>query len=236
MIHIKGLEKSFGRQKVLNNIEVDITPGKIYAILGHNGSGKTTLIKSLLGLVVPDKGEMSYDGKTIKKDPTYRNDLGYISQIATFPRNLSVTELFEMISDIRDQNTNYDSLIDLFGIRKEMHKKLGHLSGGTRQKVNVVSALMLDPLVLVCDEPTVGLDPSSVIKLKKLLIERKNNGKTVILITHIIGLVEEMADHVFLLQDGVLNFNGTVEELKKEENKSNLEEALANLMDRIKSE
>ena len=236
MISIKGLDKSFGRQKVLNDISLEIVPGKIYAILGHNGSGKTTLIKSLLGLVVPGKGEMSYNGERISRDPEYRNDVAYISQIARFPQNLTVMELFSMIADLRHEDVNYDELTDLFGIRKVLHKKLGLLSGGTRQKVNVVSALMLKTPVLVCDEPTVGLDPVSVVKLKKLLNEARKEGRTIVFITHIISLVEEMADHLFLLQDGNLNFSGSVGDLKKKEGKENLEEALARLMEEMNNE
>jgi len=232
MIKIQGLEKSFGRQKVLNDINLEITPGKIYAILGHNGSGKTTLIKALLGLVVPDRGIMEFNGVNIRNDHEYRRNVGYISQIARFPQNLSVLELFTMISDLRKEQVQYENLIDLFGIRKELHKKLGHLSGGTKQKVNVVSAIMIEPSILVCDEPTVGLDPASVIKLKKLLVDVKNEGRTIVLITHILSLVEELADHVFLLQDGNLNFNGTITELKQKEGKENLEEALANMMEK----
>jgi Cu-processing system ATP-binding protein len=141
-----------------------------------------------------------------------------------------------MISDLRNENVNYDELVDLFGIRKELNKKLGLLSGGTRQKVNVVSALMLKTPVLVCDEPTVGLDPASVVKLKKLLVDARNEGKTILVITHIINLVDELADHVFLLQDGNLNFSGTVNEIKERKGKDNLEEALALLMEEIESE
>ena len=236
MIKINGLEKSFARQKVLNDINLEINPGKIYAVLGHNGSGKTTLIKALLGLVIPDKGEMTVNGESVKGKHDYRKDFGYISQIARFPQNLTVKELFAMISDLRHESLEFKILIDHFGIKKEMDKKLGHLSGGTRQKVNVVNALMLDPPVLVCDEPTVGLDPASVIKLKEILKKKRSDGKTIILITHIIGLVEELADHVFLLQDGNMNFSGTVDELKKKENQDNLEGALANLMQKIESE
>ena len=236
MIKIQGLEKSFGRQKVLNDINMEVVPGKIYAVLGHNGSGKTTLIKALLGLVVPDKGVIEFNGKSIKKDYLYRKDVGYISQIARFPQNLTVQELFSMLSDLRHESLVYEILIDHFGIRKELNKKLGHLSGGTRQKVNVVAALMLEPPLLVCDEPIVGLDPASVIKLKGVLRDIKQQGRTIILITHIISLVEELADHVFLLQDGNMNFDGTVADLKKAGSKENLEEALAQLMEKTSNE
>jgi len=233
MIEIKGLNKSFGRNNVLNNIDLSINGGKIYAVLGHNGSGKTTLIKSLFGLVVPKSGGIEVNGKSIKKDFEYKRGLAYISQIARFPQNLTVVELFSMISDLRSEKMKFDELVDLFDIRKELNKKLGHLSGGTRQKVNVVSALMIDAAVLVCDEPTVGLDPSSLVKLKKLLVQEREKGKTIILITHIISLVEELADEVFLLQDGYLNFSGTVDELKKQEGDNNLEMALVKMMEHI---
>jgi Cu-processing system ATP-binding protein len=145
MITIQHLYKSFGSLKVLKGINLDITSGGIFAILGPNGSGKTTLIKSLLGLVIPDKGEIQVDGQLIKKQWLYRQQIAYLPQIARFPENLKVQEIILMVKDIRQQEAVFeDEIIESFELQRFMDKRLRSLSGGTRQKVNILLSLMFD--------------------------------------------------------------------------------------------
>lgn len=230
MVEVAGLYKSFGRQQVLNNVNLSIKEGEINAILGHNGSGKTTLIKSLLGLVIPDAGQIKINGKIIAREHEYRKDIGYMSQIARFPANLTVKELFRMVKDIGNHIVDETPLVESFNLLPEMNKSLRYLSGGTKQKVNACLALMHNPKLLICDEPTVGLDPVSLVLLKDLLRKGRENGQTIILITHIMSLVEELADNVTFIQDGVVYFKGTVSELKASQKENNLERAIAKMM------
>ena len=167
MIKIKNLNKKFGKLKVLEGLDLDIESGGIFAILGPNGSGKTTLIKSILGMVIPNRGEIEIEGKSVLKKWNYRNDINYLPQIANFPSNLTVNELISMVKNLRPKEANDEELIELFGLEPFLDKKLGNLSGGTKQKVNLVLTFMFQSDLIILDEPTTGLDPISLIHLKR---------------------------------------------------------------------
>ncbi|HBK70767.1 MAG TPA: copper ABC transporter ATP-binding protein [Flavobacteriaceae bacterium] len=234
MIEIKNLHKKFGKLIVLDGLDLTINPegseGGIFAILGPNGSGKTTLIKCLLGMVIPNKGEISIDGTSVLKKWEYRNNLNYLPQIANFPPNLTVIELLKMVKNLRPKASNEQELIDLFSLYPFLKKKLGNLSGGTKQKVNLVLTFMFDSELIILDEPTTGLDPIALIHLKELIQQEKAKGKTILITTHIMSFVDEMADEIVFLLDGKIYFKGSVAQLKEQTNQSNLEHAIANLM------
>jgi len=124
MIEIKGIRKSFGKLEVLKGFDFSLSPGKITAVLGPNGSGKTTLIKSILGLVLPSSGEILVNGKVITNDCMYRSEIGYLPQIARFPENLKVFEIFKLIEEVRNEKGNYNELIDQFDLKDFWNKKL----------------------------------------------------------------------------------------------------------------
>jgi len=230
MIEFKNLHKSFGKLVVLNDLDLSISRGGIFAILGPNGSGKTTLIKCLLGMVIPHKGKITYNNKSVLGKWDYRNDLNYLPQIANFPPNLTVKELIEMVKNLRPKQSNEEDLINLFGLNDSLQKKLGNLSGGTKQKVNIVLTFMFDSDLIILDEPTNGLDPIALIHLKELIQKEKAKGKTILITTHIMSFVNEVADEIVFLLDGKIYFKGTVDELKKQTNNDNLEHAIANLI------
>ena len=227
MIQIENLHKMFGRNKVLSNLDLEINGGGIFAVLGPNGSGKTTLIKSILGMVVPNKGSISVLDKIIKKNWKYRQEIDYLPQIANFPGNLKVKELIRMIKDLRQKKSKEEELIKLFGLEPFLNKKLGTLSGGTKQKVNIVLTFMFDSPLIILDEPTTGLDPSSLIKLKELILQEKNKGKTILITTHIMQFVEEMADEIVYLLEGDIYFKGSVEQLMTKTKQTDFEHAIA---------
>jgi Cu-processing system ATP-binding protein len=230
MIIIDNLQKSFGRNEVLKGINLNIRDGVITAILGPNGSGKTTLIKSILGMVIPGDGSIEMNGKGIHNNWKYRNQIGYLPQIARFPENLKVKELIRMIKDIRRTEGKEDPLAEMFDLKQAMDKPLRHLSGGTRQKVNILLAFMFESPNYILDEPTAGLDPLSLIRFKELLIAEKKNGKAILLTTHIVSLVEELADDVIFLLEGNIFFSGSVEELKSKYGGLKLEHSIANIL------
>ncbi|MBT8313978.1 MAG: ABC transporter ATP-binding protein [Maribacter sp.] len=227
MIEIKNLHKKFGKNQVLSNLDLEINDGGIIAVLGPNGSGKTTLIKSILGMVVPNKGSISVLDEIVKKNWRYRQEIDYLPQIANFPGNLRVKELIRMIKDLRQKKSRVEELIQLFGLEPFLDKKLGTLSGGTKQKVNIVLTFMFDSPLIILDEPTTGLDPGSLIKLKKLILQEKNKGKTILITTHIMQFVEEMADEIVYLLEGNIYFKGSVEQLKTETKQIDFEHAIA---------
>ena len=227
MIQINNLHKKFGKNQVLSNLDLEINGGGIFAVLGPNGSGKTTLIKSILGMVVPNKGSISVLDKIIKKNWKYRQEIDYLPQIANFPGNLRVKELIRMIKDLRQKKSKEEELIKLFGLEPFLNKKLGTLSGGTKQKVNIVLTFMFDSPLIILDEPTTGLDPSSLIKLKELILQEKNKGKTILITTHIMQFVEEMADEIVYLLEGDIYFKGSVEQLMTKTKQTDFEHAIA---------
>ena len=230
MIEINNLHKKFGKLIVLDGLDLEIKSGGIFAILGPNGSGKTTLIKSILGMVIPNSGEIKIDGKSVLKQWDYRNQINYLPQIANFPSNLTVNELIAMVKNLRPKQSHDDDLIELFGLESFLDKKLGNLSGGTKQKVNIVLTFMFDSELIILDEPTTGLDPISLINLKEIIQKEKEKGKTLLITTHIMSLVEEIADKIVFLLDGNIYFKGSVEDLKSQTKQTDLEHAIANLM------
>ena len=230
MIKIDDLHKTFGKLTVLDGLDLHIQKGGIFAVLGPNGSGKTTLIKSILGMVIPDQGEIQLDGKNILGKSSYRNEINYLPQIANFPSNLTVTELLSMVKNLRPKEAHDEELISLFGLEEHLEKKLGNLSGGTKQKVNIVLTFMFDSEVIVLDEPTTGLDPISLIHLKEIIQKEKEKNRTILITTHIMSFVEEVANEIVFLLDGKIYFKGSSDELKKQMGQSDLEHAIAELL------
>ena len=215
MVSIQNLHKRFNKNIVLSGVDLNINEGGIFAVLGPNGSGKTTLIKSILGMVIPNKGKIEVLGENIKKSSNYRYKIDYLPQIANFPNNLKVRELIRMIKDLRGKTSEDQRLIELFKLDPFLNKKLGNLSGGTKQKVNIVLAFMFDSPLIILDEPTTGLDPISLLRLKDLIQVEKERGKTILITSHIMSFVEEVSDEIVFLLEGKIYFKGSIEALKK---------------------
>ena len=231
MIAINNLYKSYGKVNVLKGIDLNFNdPGKVIAILGPNGSGKTTLIKSLLGMVIPDKGIIEVNGCNIRGEWTYRSQIDYLPQIARFPENLTVQELIDLIKDIRGKQANDKRFIKIFGLESYLNKRLSNLSGGTKQKVNITLALMYDSPLVILDEPTNGLDPLAMVHFRELIQQERAKGKIILITTHIMSLVEEVADEVVFMLEGKIYFRGTIAELKAQHNETSVERAIAQIL------
>ncbi|WP_228853037.1 ABC transporter ATP-binding protein [Aegicerativicinus sediminis] len=230
MVRVENLYKSFGKNQVLCGLNLDITEGGIVAVVGPNGSGKTTLIKSILGMVVPDKGQISVLGESIKNGSKYRDSINYLPQIANFPSNLKVREIIKMIKDLRQHSDYEERLLEIFKLHPFLDKKLGNLSGGTKQKVNIVLTFMFNSPLIILDEPTTGLDPVSLIRLKELIIEQKNKAKTILITSHIMNFVEEISDEIIFLLEGTIYFKGSIPQLKEKTNQADFEHAIASIL------
>jgi len=230
MVSIQNLHKKFGKNEVLSGVDLSIKEGGIFAVLGPNGSGKTTLIKSILGMVIPDKGTITVHDQNIKNNSDYRYNIDYLPQIANFPSNLKVKELIKMIKDLRGKTNEDERLIDLFKLNPFLDKKLGTLSGGTKQKVNLILTFMFNSPLIILDEPTSGLDPISMIRLKDLIQAEKAKGKTILITSHIMSFVEEVSDEIVFLLEGKIYFKGTVSELKTKTNQPDFEHAIASIL------
>jgi len=231
MLAYEKVEKRFGRHEVLRGVNVEFQPGRVTALIGPNGAGKTTLVKCALGLVRPDGGRLVFDGAPIGDDPAYRRRIGYMPQIARFPENLSGAELLAMIRELRGPGVLTDEeLLRSFDLASALGKPLRTLSGGTRQKVNASLAMLFRPDLLILDEPTAGLDPLSSSILKDKVRAERERGCAVILTSHIMSELEELADDVVYLCDGVARFAGSMHDLKLHTRQFNLERAIAHIM------
>ena len=231
MIVFENLTKHFGRLRVLGGLSLAFAPGCVTAIVGHNGSGKTTLLKILLGLVRPDAGRVVFDGAVLGGGCAYRARLGYMPQQACFPDNLTARELLAMIDELRGPPADLDrALVEDFGLAAELDKPLRALSGGTRQKVSAALAFRYRPDVLVLDEPTAGLDPIASGVLKRHIRAARDAGRTVLLTSHVLSEIDELADELVFLLDGRIHFHGRPAALKQATGEAHLERAVACLM------
>lgn len=231
MVQIEGLEKSFGSLDVLENLTTSISRGEITALVGPNGSGKTTLIKCILGLVRPDAGRIVVDETTLNGNWKYRERIGYMPQDARFPENLSAREVIAMLKDLRGHPEDTDEdLIDAFNLTPELDKPIRTLSGGTRQKVNAVTAFLFRPDFVILDEPTAGLDPSASSTLKDKILSVQQEGTTFILTSHVMSELEELARDLAFLLHGRIQYDGPIDALKQSTGTPNLERAIAHIM------
>ncbi|HEY1023796.1 MAG TPA: ABC transporter ATP-binding protein [Sphingobacteriaceae bacterium] len=232
LIEIAGLKKSFGKLEVLKGVSCSFKPGRVVSILGPNASGKTTLIKSILGMVIPDSGEILFRGKPVINTFDYKEHIGYMPQIGRYPDNMKIGQLFDMMKDIRKVHTGLDTgLIRTFNLESMFDKPMRTLSGGTRQKVSAALACMFNPDVLILDEPTAGLDPVAAELLKEKIREEKDKGKLILITSHIMSEVDEIADMVMYLFEGKVKFYKPLRELKNETGEEKLGKALTKILE-----
>jgi Cu-processing system ATP-binding protein len=231
MIEVKGLSKRFGKLQVLDGLDLTFQEGRVTAVLGPNGAGKTTLIKCVLGLVRPDEGTIRVDGEPVNGEPEYRRKIGYMPQIARYPENLTARELIRMVRDLRDDPSDVDgTLVEDLRVGSELDKPFRTLSGGNRQKVSAVLATLFRPEILILDEPTAGLDPISSSVLKDRILAERQAGRTVLLTSHVMSEVEELADTAVYLLDGRIHFHASVPDLLASTGEPTLERAIARKM------
>ncbi|ROL60505.1 ABC transporter ATP-binding protein [Bacteroidetes/Chlorobi group bacterium MS-B_bin-24] len=232
MVEIQNLSKRFGRFEVLKEINANFKSGKITAIAGPNGSGKTTLIKIILGLVKADSGKVYVFGEPINGVCSYRQKIGYMPQIANYPENLTISDIIKLIKELRNVRGNIEEkFIREFNLENDLNKPIRTLSGGTRQKVGAVLSLMFDPSVLIFDEPTVGMDPVVSSRFKEIMLEEKQKGKVIIITSHVMSEIEELADEILFLLNGKVYFSGLISELLNAQNETKLERAVAKILE-----
>lgn len=232
-IAAEGLAKRFGRLEVLRGVDLAVRPGRVTALLGPNAAGKSTFLKLLLGLARPDGGSLTVYGTPVTGDPTYRMHLGYMPQQARFPENLTGHEVVRLLRDLRcGEVPTDDELFGAFDLASEMDKPVRTLSGGTRQKLNAATAFMFRPSLLVLDEPTAGLDPIASGVLKEKMVRVRDEGASVLLTSHVLSELDELADDVIFLLDGRVEFQGSLRRLRETTGEPRLERAVARLMQR----
>jgi Cu-processing system ATP-binding protein len=230
VIDVVGVSKRFRRVIAVDQVSFGVKAGRITAILGPNAAGKSTIIKTMLGLVRPDTGHITIDGTAVNGAPEYRTRLGYMPQSACFPDNLTGREVMAMLQDLRAGSPVDLELFDELGLTPELDRPVRTLSGGTRQKLNAAVAFLFRPSVLILDEPTAGLDPIASGVLKRKILRARRDGASVILTSHVLAEVEELAEEIVFLLEGTIAFAGSVQDLKRSTGQERLESAVERLM------
>lgn len=231
MITIQNINKKFGKLSVLNDINLSFKKGQCIALIGPNGCGKTTLIKSILGMVIPNSGLIEFNGKSILGEYLYRENIGYMPQIGRYPDNMTIGQIIEMIKKIRNSNQELDEdLLKAFELEKMFDKQMRTLSGGTTQKVSAVLAFLFNPDVLILDEPTAGLDPLASEILKEKIIREKENGKLILITSHLLSELDDLITEIIFMQEGKVHFHKSIEVIKAETNETKISKAIASIL------
>ncbi len=229
-LEITGLRKAFGRLHALRGVDLALAPERVTAVVGPNAAGKSTLIKCVLGLVRPDAGLVRVLGQPVGTDPGYRHAIGYMPQAARFPDNLTGREVLDLLADLRGGEPADDGLVERLGLEGALDRPVRTLSGGTRQRLNAVVAFRYRPPLLILDEPTASLDPVASALLKDRIRAEAERGAAVLLTSHVMAEVEELADDVVYLVEGAIRFHGTLDALRLRTGEKRVERAIAALM------
>ena len=206
MVSLQHISKSFGSQKVLNDVSLEIPAGQIVGLLGPNGAGKSTLMKILIGLWSADSGTVSAPsriGYLPENNPLYEDM--YVSEYLSFMAKMTNDQM------VNDQMVN--ELVELVGLSPERHKHIRELSKGYRQRVGLAQALLGDPELLILDEPTTGLDPNQLVEIRALIKSLSGESRSVILSTHILQEVREMCDRVIILDHGTIKADLPIDQI-----------------------
>lgn len=227
MITVKELTKTYGTQKAIDNIEFQIGAGEIVGFLGPNGAGKTTTMKIITCFMPPSSGTVEVDQLNIHQHSLQiRKRIGYLPEHNPLYLDMYVHEYLRFVGRLfhlsgATLRKRIPEIIDMTGLGREQHKKIGMLSKGYRQRVGLSQALIHDPEILILDEPTTGLDPNQIVEIRSL-IKEIGKSKTVIFSTHILPEVEAIADRVIIIDRGKIVADGAMEDVRGGKSQENI--------------
>lgn len=231
LVVMRGIAKRFGAHDVLRGIDLDLTRGAVTAIIGPNGAGKTTLNKALLGLVRIDAGTVHFDGVDTAGAIAHRARIGYMPQTPRYPDAFTGRDVLQLLRDFRGDAARIDDdLLSAFALTPRLDQPARSLSGGQRQRLNAAAAFLFAPDLLLLDEPTAGLDPIASGILKDKIRAVRAEGRAVVITSHILSELQELADRVVFLHEGQLQWSGSLDALLTHTGASSLERAIADLM------
>jgi ABC-2 type transport system ATP-binding protein len=226
-IVVKNVDKSFGKKPVLNQISLTVEPGQIYGLIGPSGSGKTTLVKIIVGMDQPSKGAVRVLDTAVP-NLSLLQKIGYMAQADALYTDLTGEEnlaffasLFKLKKDVQKRRIAYAA--DLVNLTDHLKKKVEAYSGGMKRRLSLAVALIQDPDVLILDEPTVGIDPELRLSIWTELYRLKDEGKTILVTTHVMDEAEK-CDQLAMVRDGVILTSGSPAELKEHYGITSLEE------------
>ncbi|MBQ3330621.1 MAG: ABC transporter ATP-binding protein [Ruminococcus sp.] len=223
MLRIKNLTKTYGDKKAVDDLTLHIRRGEIYGFIGHNGAGKTTTLKSVVGILDFDEGEILIDGRSIRKSPVEcKRLIAYIPDnpdLYDFMSGIKylnfVADIFGVSSDERQEKIR--KYADAFELTKDLAQPISSYSHGMKQKLAVISAWIHSPKLIIMDEPFVGLDPKAAHILKEMMRELCENGGAIFFSTHVLEVAEKLCDKVAIIKQGKLIKSGTMEEVRGDE-------------------
>ena len=228
LLEVRNITKTYGPQKALDNVSLDIPRGQVVGLLGPNGAGKSTLMRSILGYLPANGGTVTFDGMDVRDGgDDLRSRMGYLPEHNPLYREMYVREFLDFIADLHGikgrqaRNAKVEEIVTRVGLTPEAHKRIAALSKGYRQRVGLAQAILHDPELLILDEPTSGLDPLQ-LKDIRALIRSFGENRTVILSTHIMQEVEAMCDRVIMIKQGRIVEDAPLDDLIA---KGGLEEA-----------
>lgn len=233
MIETRQLEKKFGSTLALQSLDLRIEPGEIVGLLGPNGAGKTTTLRVLTGMIQPTSGSARVAGFDVVNDPVeVKKRVGYIPETGALFEHLSAQEYLDLIATlhkIEDEQaeTRIEKLLRLFGLLEDRTKRMHTFSKGLRQRVAVCAALLSNPEVLLLDEPLEGLDATTALIVKDLLVELATQRRTILMCTHVLEMVERMCTRMIIINNGKLVIDGNSDEIIAHANADSLESAFA---------
>lgn len=218
LLEAKNLSKSFGASKALDNVNLTLECGKIVGLLGPNGSGKTTFLKIINGLLVPTSGSVFIGGET--PGIVTKQHISYLPDTTFFPKWMKVTKLFNFFQDFYEDfdRAKAKEMLQRLGIQENM--KLGHMSKGTLEKVQLVLAMSRDANLFCLDEPIGGVDPATRDYILQTIINNYSENATVLISTHLIADVENTLDEVIFLQNGQIRLHSSVDNIREKEGQS----------------
>ena len=209
MIEIKNVSKTYdGVKKALNDVSFSVKDGEIFAFIGHNGAGKTTMIKSIIGILDFQEGDILINNKSIKKDPiACKLDMAYVPDNPDLYENMKAIDFINFVLDMYDVPSNIrkekiEKYAKLFELEDKLTDDIASFSHGMKQKVALIAALAHDPKVLIMDEPFVGLDPKAVYDIKEIMKQMAKDGKTIFFSTHILDVAEKLCSRVAIIKNG----------------------------------
>ena len=218
-IHVRGLEKSYEKRRVLRGVDFDVARGSIFALLGSNGAGKTTVVRILSTLLKPDAGTAAVDGFDVATRPAnVRESISLTGQFAAVDEILTGRENLVLVARLRhleDAGQIADDLLASFQLTDAAERRVSTYSGGMRRRLDIAMSLIGNPPVIFLDEPTTGLDPRSRVEVWNTVKELARQGTTVLLTTQDLDEAEQLADRIAILHDGRIIANGTLAELKQ---------------------
>ncbi|HAX31333.1 MAG TPA: ABC transporter ATP-binding protein [Oscillibacter sp.] len=220
MLDIQHLTKTYGEKKAVDDLTLHIAPGEIYGFIGHNGAGKTTTLKSVVGILQFDQGEITIGGKSIKTDPlACKRLLAYIPDNPDLYDYMTGIKYLNFIADVFgvDAQTRRERIrtyADTFELTGDLAQPIAAYSHGMKQKLAIIAAWLHDPRLIVMDEPFVGLDPKAAHTLKSMMRQVCDNGGAIFFSTHVLEVAEKLCDKVAIIKGGRLIRSGTMEEVK----------------------